>query len=95
MSNEDSTITKDQKMFCLFHCQNKFISQFLHQIYFIYVGLTNVNTFEKFQKKLFLDSVRVRREIFHGNLVPMSEYSSSQRFFKFHWGKITNMSLKG
>jgi hypothetical protein len=37
----------------------------------------------------------MRSEIFGGNLMPIREYSSSRRFFKFDWGKITNTSLKG
>jgi hypothetical protein len=52
-----------------------------------------MNNFKKFFD-IFFTVLRVRYAIFGGKLMPIREYLSSQGFFKFDWGKITNTALK-
>jgi hypothetical protein len=61
---------------------------------YVYLGLNNMNNFKN-SLKILLTVLRVRYAIFSGNLAPIGEFSSSQRFFKFDWGKITNNASKG
>jgi hypothetical protein len=46
-------------------------------------------------KKICSTVFRMHYAIFSGNLAPIGENSSPQRFFGFGWGKITNTTLKG